>query len=139
MRVFACLCALFLLLPSIAGAATVTCTIPDANVARTVQLCEELRQSSRVRSAEWSNQICANQLLRAALVADERRVTNNTASQTVTSTVNDAVVLFQSTWPQPARATCGDGILDTEPPFNEACDDGNTVNGDGCSNSCGIE
>jgi len=34
---------------------------------------------------------------------------------------------------QPAR--CGDGVLDT----GEACDDGNGVDGDGCSASCALE
>ncbi len=31
---------------------------------------------------------------------------------------------------------CGDNILDTGPFFNEQCDDGNTVGGDGCSSTC---
>ncbi len=34
-------------------------------------------------------------------------------------------------------AKCGDGHID--PQLNETCDDGNTVNGDGCSSSCKIE
>ena len=31
---------------------------------------------------------------------------------------------------------CGDGFKDNANPRQEACDDGNQVNGDGCSNSC---
>ncbi len=34
-----------------------------------------------------------------------------------------------------ARAACGDGFLET----GEACDDGNTVDGDGCSSMCLVE
>ena len=31
---------------------------------------------------------------------------------------------------------CGDGVVDDEAPFFEVCDDGNMMNGDGCSASC---
>ena len=31
---------------------------------------------------------------------------------------------------------CGDGIVQTGPPFNESCDDGNDIDDDGCSNEC---
>lgn len=34
-------------------------------------------------------------------------------------------------------ARCGDGISD--PLAGEQCDDGNTIDGDGCSSSCLIE
>ena len=34
-----------------------------------------------------------------------------------------------------ATPTCGNGVLDP----GEACDDGNTLDGDGCSATCGIE
>ena len=31
---------------------------------------------------------------------------------------------------------CGDGIVDDAAPYNEECDDGNSINNDGCSTSC---
>ncbi len=31
---------------------------------------------------------------------------------------------------------CGDGIVDDAAPYNEECDDGNLVDGDGCSANC---
>ena len=34
-----------------------------------------------------------------------------------------------------AYAVCGNGVLDS----GEACEDGNTTNGDGCDNTCTIE
>ena len=34
-----------------------------------------------------------------------------------------------------AHAVCGNGVLDS----GEACEDGNTTNGDGCDNTCAIE
>ena len=34
-----------------------------------------------------------------------------------------------------AEATCGDTTLDS----NEACEDGNLINGDGCDDTCAIE
>ena len=36
---------------------------------------------------------------------------------------------------KPALAACGNGVLDP----GEACDDGNTASGDGCSATCTIE
>ena len=35
--------------------------------------------------------------------------------------------------------TCGDGLRETSGSKQEACDDGNTVDGDGCSSTCSIE
>ena len=123
----------------VAQGATLACEVPAANVARSVQLCEELRQQLRVRSSEWDTNICATEFLRLGLVEGERRVSTRAAKATVAGDVNDAVVDFQSTWPHPTRAVCGDGTLDSEDPFNEECDDGNTVGGDGCDSSCIIE
>ena len=34
-----------------------------------------------------------------------------------------------------AHAVCGNGVLDS----GEACEDGNTTNGDGCDDTCAIE
>lgn len=31
---------------------------------------------------------------------------------------------------------CGDGVVDAEAPLSEVCDDGNNINGDGCSVDC---
>ena len=42
----------------------------------------------------------------------------------------------QETLPSAICDSCGDGIVDDG---NEACDDFNTANGDGCSNSCTVE
>ena len=38
-------------------------------------------------------------------------------------------------WSTPAHAACGDGILEED----EACDDGNAVGADGCSEGCRLE
>jgi cysteine-rich repeat protein len=35
--------------------------------------------------------------------------------------------------------TCGDGIRVTGRVFAEACDDNNTISGDGCSGDCAVE
>src|SRR5262245_1755864 len=34
---------------------------------------------------------------------------------------------------------CGNGIVEGFPPFNETCDDGNTVDGDSCPASCHVD
>jgi cysteine-rich repeat protein len=120
-------------------AATLDCTLPVDNVARGVELCEELRQQLRVRSSEWDNDICATQFLRIGMFEVNRRSAVKEAKATVAGQVGEAVNAFQDTWAAPDRAVCGDDVLDTEAPFNEACDDGNTDNGDGCSNACGVE
>lgn len=46
-----------------------------------------------------------------------------------------AVLPMSIGFPSLAHAACGDGILDGE----EACDDGNTWAGDGCSDGCAVE
>jgi cysteine-rich repeat protein len=47
------------------------------------------------------------------------------------TTVNDEL--------PPKAPGCGNGIVEGFPPFNETCDDGNTVDGDSCPASCHID
>ncbi len=120
-----------------AFAASLTCELPAAYVSRGVELCEELRVRLHVRTADWSNDVCASEFLRIGLLKGDRDSTRREASRTVSDAVNDAVATFEASWPRITAATCGDGILDTE--FGESCDDGNRVNGDGCDFQCNIE
>ena len=122
-----------------ASAANLVCTVPAANVPRSVELCEELRLNLHVRSSEWNNNVCASQFLRAGLLQAERKFTERQAKTFVATSVNNAVRLYESTWDRPTTASCGDGILDNEAPWDEECDDGNTISGDGCNSSCDIE
>jgi cysteine-rich repeat protein len=46
-----------------------------------------------------------------------------------------AVTILSACGDDPAKESCGDGTLSA----NERCDDGNKVNGDGCSSSCDVE
>ena len=137
MRLVTYLCLVLALLGSAAGAATLDCTIPAANVTRGTELCEELRLGLRIRASDWSNDVCASQFLRMGMIQGERESAERAARATVAGDVTAAVSAFLGTWARPTEVACGDGTLDTE--FGEACDDGNTDNGDGCSNSCGIE
>ncbi len=121
------------------SAADLVCTVPAANVPRSIELCEELRLMLHVRSSEWNNNICASQFLRAGLLAAEKAFTKREAKNFVKTAVNDAVRLYESTWDRPTTVSCGDGILDSEPPWNEECDDGNIIEADGCNSSCNIE
>jgi cysteine-rich repeat protein len=122
-----------------AFAATLACEVPTANVVRSIELCEELRLRLRVRASEWNTDVCATEFLRRGLIAGEKQVTKSAFNTTVNAVVGDAVNDFTSTWPAPTRAFCGDGTLDTEDIFGpEECDDGNDVDGDGCS-SCRID
>ena len=126
-----------LLFPSVGLAADLTCTLPAASVARGIELCEELRLNMHIRTAEWSNDICATQFLRIGLRIGERKSTERAAREAVADDIDIAINTFDADWPMLVRAKCGDGTLDTE--FGETCDDGNTTNGDGCDESCQTE
>jgi len=52
-----------------------------------------------------------------------------------TSTVLDSAIKLELCAPAPAAEVCGNGIVEGA----EACDDGNTVSGDGCSATCTVE
>jgi len=119
-----------------ASAVDLVCSVPGPNVARASQLCAELRQALHIRSADWSNSICASQFLRLGLIQGEKSSTRRLFLTTVAETIGVAVDDFTLTWPPPVAATCGDGILDAE--FGEQCDDGNSIPGDGCT-SCVLD
>jgi len=139
MKILALVVPLLLLATAPALAADLTCTIPAANVARAIELCDELRQSLRIRSTEWNNDICATQFFRRGLREGERLSTTRSESEAAAAAITAAVDLFESTWSPPSTAICGDGTTDTEAPFEEECDDGNNADGDGCSNACRTE
>ena len=115
-----------------------SCTVPRDFVARMGELCESLRVSVQVRPGGWSDDICVSELIRRSLLARERTAVRAASRRTVNDDVTTAVDDFNRDFPQDiTRATCGDGTLDTE--FGEQCDDGNTVDNDGCSESCQSE
>lgn len=129
--------ALFLVAGAV-SAANLTVIIPSEAVPKGVEMCEILRNELRVRSSEWSNNLCATIFtrigMRVYVARDERRG----AQQTIDDLVQVEVDLFDTNWPKPfTRAVCGDGTLDTE--FGEECDDDNVISGDGCSAKCRIE
>jgi cysteine-rich repeat protein len=128
---------LLLLYASPSRAANLTCVLPADYVTRGVELCEELRLELGVRASEWSNDVCASQFLRIGLLEGDKSSTRKASRATVNQAVNDAVDQFNIDWPGLAAAFCGDGILDTE--FGEECDDGNSIDGDGCDTECVIE
>lgn len=128
---------LILLLPGLASAADLTCTVPAASVTRAVELCDELRLELKIRTAEWDNDVCATQFLRVGLRSGERRSTEKASRRTVRDDLDIAISAFDTDWPRLIGASCGDGTLDTE--FGETCDDGNREIGDGCDDSCQIE
>jgi cysteine-rich repeat protein len=120
-----------------AHAVVVSVTVPDDNIARTRELCEELRIQLRVRSAEWSDSKCVSELTRLGALALEHKVRKHDAETAIAGTVTQHVNTYTSTWPPPDKATCPDGTVDTEAPFFEVCDDGNMIDDDACNNSCG--
>ena len=122
----------------LASAADLTVTVPAAAVPKSVEMCELLRQEVRVRTAEWSNDLCATLMLRVGVRVYVDRFERQGAQQTIDDTVQAEIDAFDANWPPPyAAAYCGDDILDIE--FGEQCDDGNTTQGDGCDHKCRIE
>ena len=88
--------------------------------------------------ANWTNDLCATELARRGLrdfhLAYQRSVLQDQLA-TDFSAVRDT---YNTDFPAPYVVSyCGDGTTDTE--FGEECDDGNTVNGDGCSEFCALE
>ena len=129
---------ILLLLALPAQAADITITVPDAAVPRLQQLCTEIQQRFRVIDANWSNQACAAWLVLNGALDVEERVTRIEARQTVQNNVSTALDTFRSNFPEPfVRSFCGDGTIDAQ--YSETCDDGNTIDLDGCDSSCQIE
>lgn len=125
----------FLILAGSASAdVVVNATVPTANVARAGELCEELRLRLHATDVVWDIHECGKQVVRLGLLELERQSTKASYQQTVNQAVREAANTFASTWPPTQRADCRDGILSTE--YNEACDDGDEVDGNDCTNSC---
>ena len=136
MRWILLLVAMVVASPALAQTTSITCTVPSANLTRIGQLCESLRIRMRVSDVTWDNEMCADNVLRVGFSEIERTNTTATVKRESNTTVNDAVGDFTSTWPPPPKSFCGDNVVNPEVPFNEECDDGNNVDGDGCDSSC---
>ena len=101
--------------------------------------CALLRVDPGVRqsSGTWTETKCASELLRRAKRAYMRAHVRAVARQTVDNAdVNEANRLDGNHPPAFTPAFCGDGNADTE--FDEVCDDGNDLDGDGCETDCTI-
>ena len=122
-----------------AMAADIILTIPNASSARVVELCEELRQQLRIStdSALWNNELCATEVFRIGMREVDKRTETKAATATVRNQVNDSLVSWDANYPRTPASACGDTVIDAE--YSETCDDGNTIGGDGCDESCTIE
>ena len=122
-----------------AMAADIVLTIPDPSAPRVVVLCEELRQQLRIStdSALWNNELCATEVFRIGMREVDKRTETAAARATVNTQVNDSLDSWDANYPRTPASQCGDSVIDTE--YSETCDDGNTVSGDGCDESCQTE
>ena len=122
-----------------AMAVDIVLTIPNASSARVVVLCEELRQQLHLStdSALWSNELCATEVFRIGMREVDKRTETAAAKATVSTQVNDSLTSWDTNYPRTPASRCGDLVIDLE--YSETCDDGNTVSGDGCDESCIIE
>jgi cysteine-rich repeat protein len=78
-----------------------------------------------------------NQTSKVAIRVSEKTefaVGNGTASLVLTSTSSDLGRMKPS-----GNVTCGNGVREGAGPAKEQCDDGNLVDGDGCSKLCKVE
>ena len=112
---------LLLVSPSFVHAKDVTCTIPTAWEARATQLCEVLRKNERTRNANWSDDLCATELLRLSLRRFEDGITATAEENKKRSAVRTKLRAFDRDYPlKHTKASCGDLTIDTE--FGEQCD-----------------
>lgn len=129
--------ALALAAPSVA--ATIQCEVPNPYITRATELCEELRLRLRVRSADWSNKVCADEILRVGFRTVDASSTEKDAKATIRAAKEAALSSFDTNFPISAvQSTCGDSIADAE--FGEQCDNG-PANDDGagsggCDSDC---
>lgn len=114
-------------------AADLVCTVPAGAVTRATQLCEELRLERRIRVSEWSNDICATEILRIGLLEVERRVTERDQDLIHEAAVKDTLSKLKTDFPRVDAVVCGDGIVDTE--FGEECDPPNHAD---CLRDCTV-
>lgn len=120
-------------LPAAAQTA-LTCTIPaTADITRLRALCEELRVDLRAPLVDWDDSVCASQMLRIGLRARE----SVSARVAARSTVDTALQDYDTNWPLIEQGRCGDGIIQTESPFLEVCDDG-VNDGTACNADCSL-
>lgn len=124
------------LFASPALAADLTCSIPAAAVPRAQELCELLRVKLRVRTTDWSNDVCATELLRLGLLQAEKVATKAEAKSVTGTMLSDAVAAMHAAHPiQATVAYCGDGQVDSIGGYVEECDDG-VNNGNPCHPGC---
>lgn len=113
------------------------CTIPTANEAQMAALCETFRTTHRIASAAWSIDDCTSEFMRRGARRYSRDVNRSAAVRAKDTAIKTNTDTFDAEHPEAfTRTTCGDGIVQGE--FGETCDDGNRIQGDGCSR-CLIE
>lgn len=123
------------LVASVSTAADLTVTVPQPIVQKAQATCETLRNELRVRSSEWSNDLCATVFTRIGLRVYVARDMRQGQQQIIDAAVDAEIADFDVKWAEPfTRSYCGDNITDVE--FGEECDDGDNVHGDGCSARC---
>ncbi len=133
-----------------AYAVEVTINLPDEVQTEDLPMCEELRKQMKATPASWSSKVCVEELTRRGLREFKRDTVvreSETQRQSDLTTERD---LYDARFPvdepvagrpdPPNIMRCGDGELENDPtiPYVEECDDGNDVDGDGCS-ACTID
>ena len=128
----------FVLISGPSWAADITCSIPDLALARAIELCEVFRTELGIRQADWTNKVCADELLRKGFKRLHSIDVNLSEAQTARDTVATSEANFAIAFPiSTTPASCGDGTLDVNMPIGgfpgEECDPPDGVT---CDDTC---
>lgn len=127
---------LTLAIPSLAGAAEVTVTIPDAAVADLVQACQRMAVMERMKVP--TNAECGARLIRMGANELVKDIIVRQSRVDARDALNAKRIELAADFPDPLTpANCGDGETDVH--LGETCDDGNRIPLDGCDEACRIE
>lgn len=128
-----------LLVASAASAETVArCVIPTAAESAFSVMCEEFRTAHRIAEDDWNIGKCASEFMRRYARQYRQALAKQAAEATRDATIRTLVQALDDQISENfTRTTCGDGVLQME--YDEFCDDGNKVAGDGCDLDCLIE
>lgn len=129
--------ALALFIPAPAQAADVLIFIPDAVLPFTDEICE-VERLANTKPDTMTPMECLEMIVKEAVTAKYLAIQNRNTTRDIRAASLAQAEVLNNIWPDPLPdAACGDDHLD--PEYGEECDDGNTVDNDGCDSSCTVE
>ena len=124
------LIALLMLVPVVSLGATITIdNIPTDATPNLVAQCEELRKSLARSPTEWNNGAqplsnCAKEFIRIGSREFTKSSSRTLRNQQAADLVDTDMATYDTNFPRPSQAFCGNSVVDNFDNFNEQCDDG---------------